>query len=116
MDTAEIHLPKVSLLEGLQIQPGCDEQPVDIPRDQKYVSRRMATAVGAAHTGESQPLLVERSRLLCVLLARGSIDWFFKGKDRSLLTGSTATANTKKAFSAIREGLMGREGFEPSKA
>ena len=52
VDTTQIHLPKVSLLEGLEIQPGCAEQSLDIPRDQKNVSGRMATTVGAAHAGE----------------------------------------------------------------
>ena len=122
MDTAQDHFPAVSRLEGLQIQSRGEEQSFDVCSDQEDVAGGVATAVGAAHTGKTQPPVEKRNSFIYC-----SVDWSFEGKDRSLLSGSSEGTDAfgriapcghpdKKNLLHDGEGLLGREGFEPSKA
>jgi hypothetical protein len=108
VDTAQVHLPKVFLLEGLQIQTGCGKQPLDIPGNQKHVSGGTAATVGAAHAGEAQSPVIERGGSFPAFRSRCSVDWSLEGKDRSLLKIRRSKCRKhrkvrKKTFSALVE-------------
>jgi hypothetical protein len=115
MYSAEIDLPAVPAEKNLELKSRGDEQSPDIRFAQENVAGGMAAAVGAANTAEAQSPGVERTfpalgTPVNISLVNGSVE----RKDGSLLPGPLV--GDKKNLLREREGCLGREGFEPSKA
>jgi hypothetical protein len=115
MYSAEIDLPAVPAEKSLEVKSRGDEQSPDVRFAQENVAGGMAAAVGAANTAEAQSPRVERTfpalgTPVNVSLVNGSVE----RKDGSLLHGPLV--GDKKNLLREREGCLGREGFEPSKA